>query len=46
MGTYTAEGAEWVLLRLAAAYISFGPPRIPVGFDLLESSATTESRLS
>ena len=36
----------WVALGLAAAYISFGPPRTPVGLDMLETATTTELRLS
>ena len=36
----------WIVLGLVAAYIAFGPPRTPVGLDLLESGTTTELRLS
>ena len=36
----------WVVLGLAAAFIAFGPPRTPVGLDLLDSATTTELRLT
>ena len=36
----------WIVLGLVAAFIAFGPPRTPVGLDLLESGTTTELRLT
>ncbi len=36
----------WIVLGLAAAFIAFGPPRTPVGLDLLDSATTTELRLT
>ena len=36
----------WVVLALVAAYLAFGPPRTPVGLNLLDSATTTELRLT
>ena len=36
----------WIILGLVAAYIAFGPPRTPVGLDLLEKGTTTELTLT
>ena len=36
----------WVIVGLAALFITFGPPQVPVGLGLLDSATTTELRLT